>query len=379
MKVLILSCNTGEGHNSAAKAMVECIRLHGDEAELLDLMLLKGERTSKMVGGSYVSVVKHAPCFFHFLYKIGDKISSSKRKSPVYYANALLAKRLKKYIDEGHYDVIVTTHLFPAETLTYLKSKNMLKQKVVAIATDYTCIPFWEETNCDYYIIPHKDLKDEFSQKGISAHKLKAYGIPVRQAFSQPRIQEEAKKICSIPEHSHVYLIMSGSMGFGKIQLFVAQLLRKIEKNEYIIVICGNNKKLFRILKKEFGRFSNVRILGYTEHIASYMDASDVLFTKPGGLTTTEAAVKGIPIIHTAPIPGCETKNLEFFSTRGLSTASSKFYKQIKASQTLLRSEAAKNRMRTVQEKEIPKDAADRTYKLLRRISLSSIRSIAHD
>lgn len=372
MKVLILSCNTGEGHNSAAKALVECIRLHGDEAELLDMMLLKGKRTSKIIGGSYVSVVKHAPRFFHFLYKIGDKISSSKRKSPVYYANALLGKRLKKYIDEHHYDVIATTHLFPAETLTYLKSKNMLKQKVIAIATDYTCIPFWEETDCDYYVIPHKDLKNEFSQKGISIHKLKPYGIPVRQAFSQPRIKESAKKICAIPEHSHVYLIMSGSMGFGKIQLFVAQLLRRVEENEFIIVICGNNKKLYNILKKEFGRFNNVKILGYTEHIASYMDASDVLFTKPGGLTTTEAAVKGIPIIHTSPIPGCETKNLEFYTARGLSIAPPKFYSQIQASQNLLRNEKAQNEMRSAQNREIPKDAALRTYKLLRRNSLSN-------
>lgn len=372
MKVLILSCNTGEGHNSAAKALVECIRLHGDEAELLDMMLLKGKRTSKIIGGSYVSVVKHAPRFFHFLYKIGDKISSSKRKSPVYYANALLGKRLKKYIDEHHYDVIATTHLFPAETLTYLKSKNMLKQKVIAIATDYTCIPFWEETDCDYYVIPHKDLKNEFSQKGISIHKLKPYGIPVRQAFSQPRIKESAKKICAIPEHSHVYLIMSGSMGFGKIQLFVAQLLRRVEENEFIIVICGNNKKLYNILKKEFGRFNNVKILDYTEHIASYMDASDVLFTKPGGLTTTEAAVKGIPIIHTSPIPGCETKNLEFYTARGLSIAPPKFYSQIQASQDLLRNEKAQNEMRSAQNREIPKDAALRTYKLLRRNSLSS-------
>lgn len=372
MKVLILSCNTGEGHNSAAKALVECIRLHGDEAELLDMMLLKGKRTSKIIGGSYVSVVKHAPRFFHFLYKIGDKISSSKRKSPVYYANALLGKRLKKYIDEHHYDVIATTHLFPAETLTYLKSKNMLKQKVIAIATDYTCIPFWEETDCDYYVIPHKDLKNEFSQKGISIHKLKPYGIPVRQAFSQPRIKESAKKICAIPEHSHVYLIMSGSMGFGKIQLFVAQLLRRVEENEFIIVICGNNKKLYNILKKEFGRFNNVKILGYTEHIASYMDASDVLFTKPGGLTTTEAAVKGIPIIHTSPIPGCETKNLEFYTARGLSIAPPKFYSQIQASQDLLRNEKAQNEMRSAQNREIPKDAALRTYKLLRRNSLSN-------
>ena len=367
MKVLILSCNTGEGHNSAAKALVECIRLHGDQAELLDIMLLVGKRTSRMVGGGYVNVVKHAPHFFHFLYKIGGRISSSKRKSPVYYANALLAKRLKKYIEQHGYDIIVTTHLFPAETITHMKSKNMLEQKVIAVATDYTCIPFWEETNCDYYIIPHKDFKEEFSSKGIPENKLRAYGIPVRQAFSQPRLKDAARSTCNIPQDSHVYLIMSGSMGFGKIQLFVAELLRKAHPEDYIIVICGNNKKLYKVLNTAFGRFTNVKIKGYTEHIASYMDASDVLFTKPGGLTSTEAAVKGIPIIHTNPIPGCETENVNFYVRKGLSLTSSKFYGQIKAGRSLLHDPEQQDSMRRAQAQTIPHDAASHIYRLLRR------------
>ena len=101
--------------------------------------------------------------------------------------------------------------------------------------------------------------------------------------------------------------------------------------------ICGANKKLYHILTGEFGRSANVRIVGYTEHIAAYMDACDVLYTKPGGLTSTEAAVKGIPIVHTTPIPGCETRNREFFSVRGLSVTSDKFYGQIAAGQSLLR------------------------------------------
>ena len=147
--------------------------------------------------------------------------------------------------------------------------------------------------------------------------------------------------MCKIPENAHVYLIMSGSMGFGKIQLFVAELLRRIQPDEYIIVICGANKKLYHILTGEFGRSANVRIVGYTEHIAAYMDACDVLYTKPGGLTSTEAAVKGIPIVHTTPIPGCETRNREFFSVRGLSVTSDKFYGQIAAGQSLLRAPTA--------------------------------------
>ena len=87
---------------------------------------------------------------------------------------------------------------------------------------------------------------------------------------------------------------MSGSMGFGKIQLFVMELARRLKENEGIVVICGNNQRLERLLHRELSGRRNVRILGYTQYVSDYMDACDVIFTKPGGLTSTEAAVKNI-------------------------------------------------------------------------------------
>ena len=117
----------------------------------------------------------------------------------------------------------------------------------MAVETDYTCIPFWEETDCDYYIIPHYELIDEFTAKGIPRERLKPYGIPVRPAFSDQSDRQKARVRCGIPTHAQVYLIMSGSMGFGKIQLFVAELLRTRKPGEYVVVICGNNRRLQKI------------------------------------------------------------------------------------------------------------------------------------
>ena len=152
MKILILSCNTGEGHNSAGKAVMEAALLRGHEVEFMDLMLLGGKTVSHMVGGAYISIVRHIPAFFSLLYKVGGLISSSTRKSPVYYANSLLAGRLDRYIKEHSFDLILTPHLYAAEVLTCLKHRGLLSVPVIAIGTDYTCIPFWEETDCDCYI-----------------------------------------------------------------------------------------------------------------------------------------------------------------------------------------------------------------------------------
>lgn len=197
MKILILSCDTGEGHNSAGRAVKEAAESKGHTVEMMDMFLLSGKRTSHAVAGAYVGIVKHIPFFFGFIYKVGMLISSSRRKSPVYFANALLGKKLASYIDRHDFDIVLTPHLYPAETMTYMKKKNLLHIPAVAVGTDYTCIPFWEETNLDYYVIPHEDLIPEYVKRGVPKEKLLPYGIPVRQDFCRNLSKEAARKNCT--------------------------------------------------------------------------------------------------------------------------------------------------------------------------------------
>lgn len=369
MKVLILSCNTGEGHNSAGKAVKEYIESHGDQAEFIDLMMLSGKKTSKAVGGLYVNVVKHCPHLFGLVYRLGRLISSAKRKSPVYFACARLGKKLKQYLENKDFDIIVTPHLYPAETLTWMKRKGILRQKTVVIATDYTSIPFWEETECDYYVVPHEDLINEFVSRGIPREKLLPWGIPVREKFGRRLGRKKAREICQLPQDGLIYLVMSGSMGFGKIQIFVLELARRLKENEEIVVICGNNKKLEETLKRELRRDRRVRILGFTEQVAEYMEACDVIFTKPGGLSSTEAAVSRIPIIHTNPIPGCENRNLEFFEERHMSIGRKSFFGQLRAGQKILEKERLRREMIRAQEINSKPMATEKIYHHLKKLS----------
>lgn len=351
MKVLILSCNTGGGHNAAASALKESLNFYHHEAEVLDLMSLGRKHTSALVGGAYVKLVSVFPAGFGALYQLGELVRKFPWKSPVYYANARLGNALADYIDQNHFNAVVTTHLYPAETLTWMKQKGRLTIPCVAVATDYACIPFWEETNCDYYVVPHKDLIPEFASCGIPEEKLLPLGIPVRPAFARPASKEDVRRHLGLPENAPLFLVMSGSMGFGKVHLLAHELVSRLENGEQAVIICGNNKKRMRSLRLQFHKNPNVHIIGFTRHVAEYMVAADVLFTKPGGLSSTEAAVRRVPLVHTDPIPGCETKNRAFFVSRGMSVTGAHQKELAEAGISLARDDARQIAMRDAQRK----------------------------
>ena len=108
-------------------------------------------------------------------------------------------------------------------------------------------------------------------------------------------------------------------MGFGKIPELVKRLQSSVSSNDRIICICGKNEKLTQQLTEIFHESSTVKVLGYTREIPLLMDASDVLLTKPGGITSTEAIIKNIPIVHISPIKGLEEDNAVFFRNMGMS------------------------------------------------------------
>ncbi|MCM1182125.1 MAG: glycosyl transferase [Roseburia sp.] len=364
MNILILSCNTGEGHNAAARAVEEAALARGHEVRLVDMMSLVGERVSRLIGGGYVNVAKNTPLLFGFVYQLGRLISSPKRKSPVYYANALVAKALAAYLEEYKADVIITPHLYPAETTTYMKRKGMLSIKVIAIATDYTCIPFWEETECDYYIVPHRDCVKEFVKRGVPAEKLLPYGIPVDAAFEKQVSKKRARRKLKLPADGNLYLIMSGSMGFGKVKLFSRELAERIGEEDGIVIVCGNNEALRGSLQKKFQDNGQIRIVGFTRHVADYMSAADVIYTKPGGLSSTEALIKNLPIVHTAPIPGCETRNRIFFRRRGMSVSASEILVQIHKGRELVENDRKRAYMLRKQVENMHHHAAEKIVEL---------------
>ena len=170
------------------------------------------------MGDLYIDVVKKAPRVFGAAYKLGMFVSRMAKKSPVYYVNTLMAKYLNRYLKEHTVDVIFMPHLYPSETISYMKKKGMPLPLTVAVMTDYTCIPFWEETCCDYYIVPHPELIEECARRGIPKEKMIPFGIPVRKCFRNLMDQEEAKEKLGFSPEKKLHLLIGGSMGAGNLE-----------------------------------------------------------------------------------------------------------------------------------------------------------------
>jgi len=373
MKVLILSCNTGEGHNSSAKALKKAFDSAGHYCEVQDTLALVSEVLSRSVSDAYVFSTK-GPAF-ELSYKFGSFVSDrlDLLKSPVYQANRLYAKRLYDYIYDNQFDAVICVHLFPAEALTALRSKTKLRVPTYFVMTDYTCIPFLPETKLDHYIIPHEHLIEEYVEKGLPREKLIPIGIPVDEAKFRTRIpREEARRTMSEAfgwslqgAEGHWYLIMSGSMGFGNLGELVDGLLKEIGQEDRVVCVCGRNEKVYSSLRDEFGQEEQLWLLGFTDQVSQLMDACDVIFTKPGGITTTETIVKQMPLIHTAPIPGLEDYNARFFHYHNLSYHTTDVAQQVRVAKRLCCDQAYRERMLRAQQENANPYTSERVVELV--------------
>ena len=336
MKVLILSCNTGEGHNSAANAICSYLVSSGMECTIKDTLTFLGKKASERVSDLYIYSTQSN--LFGHIYQIGNTFNEvfERLKSPVYLWNSTYSRKLETYIQSNGFDAIICVHLFPALAISSIRAKGHCLIPAIFIMTDYTSIPFLNESEMDYYVIPHEHLIEEFVLNGIPRNKIRPYGIPISDTFftrapkTESRLRIAETFGWTVPLHNNWFLIMSGSMGFGDIQEIIDEIMLQSSERPEIIAVCGRNEDMLENMMKDNRDHNNVHPIGFTKNISMLMDACDVLFTKPGGISSTEAISKGIPLIHTAPIPGCETRNAEFFHYHGMSYSSTDIEEQVR-------------------------------------------------
>ncbi len=309
MRAMILSTHTGGGHDAAALAMKEALEERDVSCEFLDAVAFGGKKFSGAVSQAYIRTVVRHPAAFGTIYHIGEAVRKSPLPSPVYLVNASYARRLLSEIRTFRPDMVVCSHLFPGQSLTYLRRRRLYDGVLGMIQTDYTFIPFSEEVRADLFFVGHRDMLDECGRFGIDARKVHVTGIPVHPG---------CRRRPYVPHHPLKIVLAGGSMGAGDLPETVSVLRTVLPEDARLQVVTGSNEEARQKVVQAAGGDLRIEVFGRVSPLSDLMQDADLLITKSGGLTITEAMVIGVPLLIYQAIEGCETINAGLLERHGM-------------------------------------------------------------
>ena len=313
MKTLILYASAGAGHKKAAEAIYTELKNKNpqEKVELVDIVNF----ATPFFKFSYTTLYEFLITKVRLLWGILFFLSNQPalfifNKGLRFLSDKFNLRRLIKHIEELKPELIISTHFLSSELVIYLKEKGRINSKIVSVVTDFGVHFIWGKSGADKYTTATEKTKEELARFGVQEELIEVLGIPVREQFFRQLDKNSLKQKFNIKE-GFTALIMTGAIGAGPIEQIVESLYREIN----VIVVCGNNKHLFdRLQSKDY---SSVKVLGFVDNIDEYMAASDVLITKAGGLTISEAITKNLPMVFFFLVPGQETNNARIMQELG--------------------------------------------------------------
>lgn len=323
-KVLIFYGSYGGGHLSASNSIKEYIDNNYKDIEttLVDCVEYVDHNFNKITTTAYNEMAKKMPWAWKKVYTKSKKGAFSKFS---HTSNKLMALKLKKFFETTEPDLIICTHPFASQMCAYLKRKGTINCTLATVMTDYIPHPQWltDSEYMDYYFVAHAEMKYELVRSGISESKVFATGIPLSNRFLKSYNKEETLHYFGLqPGKKTVLFFAGGEFGLSQSRTYkILDTMAKKFHNIQIIAIAGKNKKMqknFEEIVDEYNKQDSIKVLSYTNKVPELMSISDMVLTKPGGLTTTESLASGLPIIVINPIPGQEEENAEFLESQNL-------------------------------------------------------------
>ncbi len=304
--VLILTSAFGFGHNSVARAIQEQLLESDPNLNIVieDIMDIASPKTKNVYFNIYKTLTKSHTSLYNFFYKIKKDVPNNMLDTAMYN---LYLERVGKYIKRNNPNLIISTFPLCSGFVSKVKEKYDLSVPLITSITDVVDSWEWIHNNTDMYFVPCRVVEDKLIEKGIDREKIRITGIPVKKDFlKSDRKNKDYRQV----------LIMGGAM--DKVGLN-SDVLSKFDamSGVKVIVVTGHNKDLYDRLSKDSG-YENIEVLGYSDQIAQLMDESDLVVTKPGGVTLFEAINKGIPVVLKESGVGQEKENVRFIQSTGI-------------------------------------------------------------
>lgn len=315
MKILIFTASTGGGHKRAAAAIEEKIKKLSPETKVkvVDAMKAIGKIYDKTVCGGYHFMATKIPKVYGECYKITD------RKNLMYKAvmksNTMMSKKLFETINEYSPDIVIICHPFVTTMVSKLRRQGKIDVKAISIITDYDAHRTYIVPKIEAYVLAEPQMAKKLVEEyGVDKNIIYPLGIPIFDSFTQPFDKEEICKREGLDPDAPTVLLMAGSFGVTGVLEFYKSLAKKADNTQFI-VITGRNIKLFGHLEKlidEMGMQDRTKLLYFVKNVEDYMHISDLIVTKPGGLTVTESLACGLPMAIYSAFPGQERDNADF-------------------------------------------------------------------
>ncbi len=305
------------GHHSATLAIENAIKLLSPKTEVLNINAFNYTNpvSEKIVNHLYMGIIKRTPQIWKYLY---DNPKIVKRVEKIKQAiHKLNSPKLKLLFDKFEPDAVACTQAFPCGMVADYKKTFNSSLPLVAVLTDYIPHSYWVYDAVDYYVTPSDDISQMFTEKKVPLKKIKSLGIPFDQKFNEVLDREKLFQKLNLSQSVPAVLIMGGGQGIGPIKTIVRSL-EKVKGPMQEIVVTGTNKKLYNSLKRRLKKYKKkISLYGFVGNIHELMCASDIIITKPGGVTTAEVLAKKIPMVIVKPIPGQEASNTAYLTEKG--------------------------------------------------------------
>ncbi len=312
MKILVVYATAGAGHKKAAEAVYDALRLRCPETIYADVLAYTNKFYEASYASGYAFLIKHLPtvwalCFAVLNFRwIGPVMAVSRR-----LFNRINAAAFERYLKAEQFDYIISTHFLPNEVAGYLKRTGQIRSTVIGCVTDFDVHRIWLARGIDQYAVASDYTRDRIVSLGVRPDQVAVTGIPTHEKFSSHPDSGAVRDRLGLSRDRFTVLIAMGSFGFGPIERVVQALM-----GFQVMVVCGHNQKLYARLHHR--AIEGVTVFGLVNNMDELMAAADVMITKPGGLSISEALVAGLPLVFFSAIPGQEENNVRVLACQGV-------------------------------------------------------------
>ena len=319
MRILIATVTAGGGHLAAAAALDEAWRAlrPKDTIERVDLVKFFSPLHRKIHADGYMKLVARAPELWGMIFTKTDDVKVARKLNRIKELFPSRARtRFEKYVSEFKPDVVLCTHYEPVDALGLMRRKQKTKSPfVVSVVTDFEAHALWMDADVDLYAVAAEETKARLVARGAAAENVVATGIPIATKFAAKLDALAVRRSLGLRDDLPTLLVLSGGFGMGPVGKILSAL-DNISQAFQTVVVCGRNEELRRELAAQ-DRKHPTRVLGFASNMHELMGVADLILTKPGGLTSSEALALGKPLFILDPIPGQEAANSDFLLERG--------------------------------------------------------------